>query len=225
MKTILLIISIAVGLMSTACKLETSFATPNSNADANRTVDSTTTNNQEPKSNCSLTAAAAAVVEGLKLGASPEEILATLPGSKDAPEVKSGLAKPASPFGVSEFIVRADKLQPKEKFTNISHFTFGLLDGRVSSISIGYKGPAYSHVDEFVTQFVKGTNLPPADQWQAYPGMDTQLKMLICKDFEVRIFTGGEGGNQNYVLLKDLVADKKLKDRRAKARAQASPTP
>ena len=101
---------------------------------------------------------------------------------------------------------------------------FNLLDGRVSSMNIGYDGPAYAKVDDFVTRFVEGTNLPPADQWQPYTGMDN-LKILTCKDFEVRVFAGGTDGKLNYVLLTDLEAAKQLKDRRAKARAQASPTP
>jgi hypothetical protein len=222
---LLLVIVCLFGLALTACKLEASSNSPKANANASPSpIESTGTASQEPKSNCSLTRATVPVVEGLKLGMTPDELVAALPGSKDDPEVKSGLARPASALGEFDFVVHTDKLQPKEKFEGIDHFTFGLLDGRASSINIGYKGPAYSHVDEFVTKFVKGTNLPPVDQWQGYPGMDTQLKTLVCKDFEVRVFAGGEGGNQNYVLLSDLEAKKTLKDRRAKARAQASPT-
>ena len=222
----LLIVLSVVLCFACGCKLETSSATPNANANANanRAVKSTD-RNEAPQSTCSLTADAAPAVEGLKLRATADQVLAILPGSKDDDEVKSGLARPVSPLGVSQFIVHVSRLQPKEKFANIDHFTFGLLDGKVSSINIGYNGPAYSHVDEFVSKFVKGTNLPPVEQWQAYQGLDTQLKILNCKDFEVRVFAGGEGGNQNYVLLTDLNANKMLKERRAKARAQATPTP
>ena len=169
--------------------------------------------------------AAAPVLNGLKLGMTPDEVLALFPGSKDDAEIKSHLSRPPSQFGVSELIIRPVKFESKEKFVGISQITFSLLDGRVSSFSIGYNGPAYSHVDQFVTKFVAGTNLPPPDQWQAYVGLDTQLKILTCKDFEIRVFAGGEGGNLNYILMRDLEADKKLKDRRKKARAQATPTP
>ena len=55
--------------------------------------------------------------------------------------------------------------------------------------------------------------------------MDNQLKILKCSEIEIRVFAGGPGGNLNYVLMRDLEADKKLKDRRAKARAKATPTP
>lgn len=220
----LLIVVIGLLLLTVACKLETSSARPNSNANANRAAESADIDS-ESKSNCSLTSAAAPVLEGLRVGMSADEVLASLPGGKDDPDVKSQLTRPVSPLGVSEFSVRADKLQPKEKFANISHFTFTLLDGHVSSINIGYSGPAYTDVDEFVTKFVKGTNLPPVGQWAVFPGMETQMKTLTCKNFEVRIFAGGEGGKQNYVLLSDLEAKKTLKERRAKAREQATPTP
>jgi len=154
-----------------------------------------------------------------------EQVLAVFPGSKNDPELRSQLSRPPSPLGGLSFVVRPETLEANEKFDAFTHFTFNLLDGRVSSMNVGYNGPAYSQVDEFVTKFVEGTNLPPADQWQPYVGMDNQLKILTCKDFEVRVFAGGKDGNLNYVLLTDLEADKKLKDRRAKARAQATPTP
>jgi len=167
----------------------------------------------------------APVLNGLKLGMTPDEVLALFPGSKDDAEIKATLARPPSQFGESELLIRPAKFKSKDQFAGISQITFSLLDGHVSSFTVGYNGPAYTHVDQFVAKFVEGTIFPPADQWHAYVGMDTQLKTLTCKDFEARVFSGGEGGNLNYVLMRDLEADKKLKDRRKKAREQASPTP
>lgn len=215
----------AVGIACSACKFETSLATLNGNATPPQASPSPSVAPSEQTTNCSLTKADVPVVSALKLGMTPEEVLAVFPGSKDDPELRSQLLRPPSRLGVSNFVVHPEKLEPNEKFAAFSQFTFNLLDGRVSSLNIGYNGPAYSQVDEFVTKFVEGTKLPPADQWQAYTGMDNQLKILTCKDFEVRVFAGGKDGNLNYVLLTDLEADRRLKDRRAKARAQASPTP
>ena len=155
----------------------------------------------------------------------PEQVLALFPGSNEDAEIRSTLAQPPSQFGVSSFVVRPAKYESKDKFAGISQITFTLLDGRVSSFSVGYNGPEYSHVDKFVAKFVEGTNLPAVDQWEAYVGMDNQLKSLKCSEVEIRVFAGGQGGNLNYVLMRDLEADKKLKDRRAKARAKATPTP
>ncbi len=176
----------------------------------------------QEKTPCTLTLAGAPVINGLKLGMTAAEVLALFPGSKDDAEVRSSLSA-TSQFGTSSVVIRPGKYESKEKFAGINQITFRLLDGRVSNFTVGYDGPEYSHVDKFVAKFIEGKNLPAADQWEAYVGMDNQLKMLKCTEFEIRVFTGGPGGNLNYVLVKDLLADKTLKDRRAKARAAATP--
>jgi hypothetical protein len=217
------LIAIVLALGVSSCKLEPLSANPNSNAPKpSPATASASTASGDQSSQCSLTKSVAPIAEGLKLGMTPDEVLATLPGSKDDAEVKSGLAKPPSPLGVSDFAVHTGNLQPKEKFTNIDHFSFSLLDGHVTSINIGYHGPEYANVDQFVSKIVAGTSLPPADQWQTQVGMDN-LKILTCKDFEVRVFAGGKGGNLNYILVTDLAAAKTVKERRAKAKAAASP--
>jgi hypothetical protein len=155
----------------------------------------------------------------------PEQVLALFPGSNEDAEIRSSLAKPPSQFGMSSFSLRPDKYASRDKFAGINYITFTLLDGRVSNFTVGYNGPEYSHVDTFVAKFVEGTTLPAPDQWEAYVGMDNSLKMLKCTEVEIRVFAGGPGGNLNYALMRDLVADKKLKDRRDKARAKAAPTP
>lgn len=211
---------------SCACKLEPSSATANGNANVNANAPAVaSSSNQEAKPNCPLRIAVAPVLHGLKLGMTPDEVLALFPGSKDDADVQALLSRPPSQFGGTELVIHPQKFESKDKFAGIDHINFSFLDGRAHTINVGYTGPAYSHVDEFVNKFVAGTSMPSAEQWQAYPGMDTQMKTLTCQDFEVRVFVGGEGGNLNYVLLTDLEASKKLKERRAKARAKPSPTP
>jgi len=80
-------------------------------------------------------------------------------------------------------------------------------------------------VDKFLAKFLAGRNLPALEQWEPYTGMETQMKSLKCADFEINAFAGGEAGKINYVSMKDLVAERTLKDRRAKARAKAGATP
>jgi hypothetical protein len=72
-----------------------------------------------------------------------------------------------------------------------------------------------------VAKFAQETSLPTIESWEAFVGLDTQLKLLKCTDFEIRVFAGGPGGNLNYVLVRDLAAVQKLKERRAKAREKA----
>jgi len=161
----------------------------------------------------------------MRLGMTPDDVLALFPGSKDDPDVRAQLARPPSQFGVSELAIRPAKYESGEKFAETNQISFTLLDGRVFNFHIGFAGPEFPHVDKFVAKFVEGTNLPGADQWEPYVGMDHQMKTLTCADFSVRVFAGGPGGNLNYILVEDLEADKKLKERRKKAREKASPTP
>lgn len=213
--------------ISSACsasKSAGSQSAQNNNSQAQLPAQTNATVQEKPT--CQLTSVGAPDIKGLKPGMTPDEVLALFPGSKDDAEVRASLARPPSQFGVSSFLIKPDKYEsPKEKFAGVSQITFTLLDGGVSSFSIGYNGPEYSHVDKFVAKFIEGTNLPAPDQWEAYVGMDNQLKILKCTDFEIRVFAGGEGGKLNYVLMKDLEAEKKLKERRDKARAQATPKP
>ncbi|MGZ5435476.1 MAG: hypothetical protein ACXW3W_15645 [Pyrinomonadaceae bacterium] len=152
-------------------------------------------------------------------------MLALFPGSKEDPELRTDLAKPPNRYGGSNFVIKPSKYESREKFSEASQISFVLLDGRVSTFTVSYSGREWPHVDKFVERFVQDTNLPAVDQWQATVGMENQLKTLTCADFEVRVFAGGEGGRVSYVLFQDLEADEKLKERRRKAREQASPTP
>jgi hypothetical protein len=212
--------------ISDACTASRSAGSPslaNSNpAVVQSPVQSSNASAQE-KPTCQLTLAGAPDMKGLRLGMTADEVLALFPGSKDDAEVRTSLSRPPSQFGVSSFLIRPEKYESKDKFAGVNQITFTLLDGRVSNFSVGYNGPEYSHVDKFVTKFIEGTNLPAVDQWEAYVGMDNSLKILKCTDFEVRVFAGGQGGNLNYALMKDLAAEKKLKERRDKARAKATP--
>ena len=160
-------------------------------------------------------------MNGLRLGMTAEQVLAQFPGSKDDAEVQAMVSRPPSKFGDSGLLIRPAKYDPK--LTEITQINFTLLDGRVSGFSIGYNGPEWPHVDKFVEKFVKGTNLPPPDGWQPYAGMDSQMKTLNCATFEIRVFAGGKGGSLNSVQFRDLAAAKTQKERRAKAKAQATP--
>ena len=226
MKSFLVIASLLI-VASIACTANTSVnsqpvAKATTEPQPTAQVSSLTSQEKVP---CTLTLAGAPVVNGLRLGMTTDEVLALFPGIKQDVEMQANLSRPASQFGVSSFVIRPSQYQSKDKFSGINQISFTLLDGRVSSISIGYNGPEYSHVDRFAEKFVEGKTLPSVDQWEPYVGMDNTLKVLKCAEFEINVFIGGPGGNLNYVLVKDLVSDKKLKDRRAKARAQASPTP
>lgn len=227
MKFLVAIISFSVAL-SVACSASRSASSPTPLAGTpatNQTSSPITASIVQDKPVCTLTMSGAPVIKGLRLGMTPDEVMALFPGSKDDADLRAQLSRPPTSFGGSSFVMRPEKYKNKAEFNGISQISFSVLDGRISSFTVHYPGPQWPHVDQFVTKFIDGTDLPPADQWQPYAGMDNQMKTLTCVDFAIRVFAGGEGANLNYVLLQDLEADKKLKERRKKAREQASPTP
>src|SRR6267143_6199703 len=173
MKIFLAIISflITVSVACTASRLAGSPSSANSNATVAQSSAQTSNPIAQDKPTCQLTLAGAPDIKGLRLGMTPEEVLALFPGSKDDAEVRASLSRPPSQFGVSGFLIRPAKYETKDKFEGINQITFSLLDGRVSNFTVGYNGPEYSHADKFVAKFIEGTSLPPADQWEAYVGM------------------------------------------------------
>ena len=229
MKLLLAMMAFAAAV-SIACSATRSASPspPVENPNSNQTIQSSPTeiaSTGQEKQTCTLNMTSAPSIKGLKLGMTADEVVAVFPGSKDDPEVRSILSRPPTQFGGSELAIRPDKYANKAEFKDISRITFSLLDGRVSGLSVHYNGPAWPHVDKFVEKLGPELNLPPAEQWEAYVGQEAQLKTLTCADFSIRVNAAGEGGNLNYVSLKDLEAEKKLKERRRKAREQASPTP
>lgn len=227
MKQFLAIILLIVGVSVVACT-EYQSARPQETQNSAAVVNDSNQANKSAardKPVCTLTLAGAPDIKGLRLGMTPEQVLALFPGSEEDAELTASLARPPRLFGVGSFLIRPEKYRSKDAFAGISQITFSLLDGRVSRFSVGYNGPEFSHVDKFVAKFVEGTNLPAADAWEAYVGMDNQLKILRCTDLEIRVFAGGPGGNLNYVQMTDLAATRKLKDRRDKATASATPKP
>lgn len=172
-----------------------------------------------------LAVAQAPDIGGLKLGMSIEQVLALFPGIKDNAEVRASLSGPASPFGDLSLIISPENYSPKKKFDRVSQIVVTFLDGRVSTLIVSYDGPMWEHVDGFVAKYSAETKLPAADSWDAFVGMDTQLKTLRCKDFEVSVFAGGNNVNINYVQLRDMTAQQKLKERKARARMMKGTKP
>jgi hypothetical protein len=168
---------------------------------------------------CAMTLAQSPETVGLKLGMSAEQVLALFPGSREDVDVRSSLSRPASPLGVSSFIIVPERYASKDNFRGITQIAVMLLDGQVSTLNVGYKGPEWSHVDEFVEFFAERKKLPAVSAWETRVGMDNQLKTLRCKEFEVELFAGGKNvHNINHVVIRDMLAQQKLKERRAKAR-------
>lgn len=220
--------SIALIAISIACSASKSAESPSANAAHASTYQPLTSPSSsitQDKQPCTLTLSTVPSIKGTRLRMTTDEVLALFPGAKIDPQISAELSRPPRQFGVSSLMIRPEKYESKDQYTEVNQITLTFLDGRVSKLHVGFNGPEWSHVDKFVAKFVEGTNLPGVHQWAAYVGLDTQLKTLTCSDFELRVFAGGQGGTLNYVQMQDLKADETLKERRRKAREQASPTP
>lgn len=214
-------------VISLACSASRSASSPTpltSNQPAPSTATPAPSSPVTERTACTLKVSEAPVINRIKLGMTVNEVLALFPGSKDDEEVKAALARHGQ-FGNSSLPITPSKYGNSADFKSINRVSLSLLDGRVLSFTIQYNGPEWSHIDKFVEKFVEGKDLPAPDQWEPYVGMETQMKTLTCSGFSIRLFNGGEGGSQNYVLIKDIEADNTLKERRKKAQAQTSPTP
>jgi len=218
---VFLALGVAIGCSSKSAGLQSSANNP---AVAVETSSQPTNGKAQEKTSCTLSPTSVPAIKGLKLGMTPAEVKALFPGSETDQDLRTALSQPPSALGVSNFSIRPAKYQSSKGFSGIKQISFVLLDGRVFNFSISYDGPEYSNVDLFVDKVTQGTELPGAAQWEPYVGMDN-LKVLKCVDVELRVFAGGPGGNLNYVSVKDLAAEERLKDRRKKAREKASPTP
>jgi hypothetical protein len=178
---------------------------------------------------CTLTRSAMPLIEGLSLGMTSTEVLNSFPGSSESAEIKSDLARPPSSFGGSQLMIRPLQYKAREAkeapVGAATQISVSFLDGRVMSFHVTYNGPVWTDIDKFVEKVVAGTSLPAPDQWEPYAGLDNQMKTLTCSDVSIRVFAAGDGGNLNSVLVQDLEADNKLKERRRKAREQPKPTP
>jgi hypothetical protein len=180
---------------------------------------------QEEKAFCAVSAAQVPQLGNLKTGLTVEQVLAIFPGSSADKEIVAELAKPANQFGGSTLTIRPERYESKELFAGVQQIGFKFLDGKVASFRVGYSGPQWKHVDEFIEKFSAGSNLPAIGAWEAYVGLDNQLKTLKCSGFELSIFAGSTDGKTNYVEMRDLAAEETLKERRAKARAAQQSKP
>lgn len=152
-------------------------------------------------------------INGLRLGMTKDQVLSLFPGIEEDKEIRASLTRPVGRFGTSSLAIKPGRYNTRKRFDRVSQISVTFLDGRVSTFNIGYDGPVWGHVDEFVTKFAEEARLPGADSWTASEGMSTQLKTLKCKDFDVSVFAGGENVKLNYVVMRDLTAKQRLQER------------
>src|SRR6266850_3606964 len=123
MKLFLAILSflITVSVACTASRSAGSQSLANNNSTVAQSSAQISNASGQEKPTCQLTLAGAHDIKGLRPGMTTDEVLALFPGSKDDAELRTRLSSPASPLGVSSFVLRPDKYESaKEKFAGVS---------------------------------------------------------------------------------------------------------
>ena len=143
------------------------------------------------KSPCTLAAARAPAIRGVKLGMKIDDVLALFPGSAEKDEIKSVIAKADGypNFGIVSIFVGPGEYSTKDRFAGIAAFRFVFFDGRVNQYEVEYEsppgGPAWRRVDDWVTKLVDAFGLPAVTDWTVDQDIPSR-KSLKCDGFQLQ---------------------------------------
>lgn len=154
----------------------------------------------QPK--CNLSFAQSPAIRGIQLGMSTQAVLALFPGSSEREDVKRELAAAggAPNYGVARLYFQPFTYPSpaKERFAGIEHYSITLFDGRVTELTVRYRGhgssprgPFWKSVDDFLAKLVETYKLPEARDWDR---RSLDEKALKCADYEVVASTSGGFG-------------------------------
>lgn len=140
---------------------------------------------------CTLAAAKAPAIRGVKLGMKIDDVLALFPGSAEKDEIKSAIAKAGGypNFGMVNIFVGPREYSTKDRFAGIADFRFVFFDGRVDQYEVEYEslpgGPAWRRVDDWVTKLVDAFGLPAVTDWSVDQIIPSR-KSLRCDGFQLQ---------------------------------------
>jgi len=140
---------------------------------------------------CTLAAAKAPAIRGVKLGMKIDDVLVLFPGSAENDEIKSAIAKADGypNFGIVNIFVGPREYSTKDRFAGIADFRFVFFDGRVDQYEVEYEsppnGPAWRRVDDWVTKLVDAFGLPAATDWTVDQNISSR-KSLKCDGFQLQ---------------------------------------
>ncbi len=167
-----------------------------------------------PAGKCSLTLAQSPEIRSLRLGMSSEEVLKLFPGSSDDATIRQSLSSAGEQFGMARVLILNGKYLPKPKFAGVVGFSFNFLDNRLSELWVGYDGPNWRTVDDFIAKLTEALSIPTTEVWEA----DAGGKRLTCQGFKMWVAAGERGAS---IRLKSLEADQIVRNREEAAKEKA----
>lgn len=132
---------------------------------------------------CNLAREKAPAIRGVKLGMTPDELHALLPGMRE--DYKDVLVNARKFPGFGAAFLNANVVDK-----DIEGFNFQLFDDHLVQYTVFYKGPNsvprgpyWPNGDDLIARFADSYHLPDQANWVA----DAGVRILRCKGFEVRI--------------------------------------
>lgn len=129
---------------------------------------------------CSLTAATAPSVRGLRLGMSTDELLALFPSSTKRKDIREALEKAKAATASEPVYLSFEPARDsgKEQFVGVDSVSAGLLKGRVTDFGVVYVGATWT-IDEWVAKLSESFGLPAPSDWVQGPS-ENPNKVLKC---------------------------------------------
>lgn len=168
-----------------------------------------------PTQKCSLTRAQSPEIRGIRLGMTAEQLLALFPDEYNRRRINEAIdwSKRPKSYGVGRFDLGSFTQVPDPKFAGVNYITVEMLDERVTSFHISYRGPEWNSVDQFVAKLSETLRLPTAS-WEPPAGSQQSLK---CDGFVVDAFVSSES-LQNGVRVQDTSVNGVVSERRQTAK-------
>jgi hypothetical protein len=145
---------------------------------------------------CKLTLAQAPVIRGLRLGMPSDELFAIFPANEReefdrAQRLKSAELPPN--YGYTSFRFNLSDYATRDRFMGIGALNFGILDGKVVSISAEYRNaPQFDRPGQLMEIITKQFSLPELKDWPGENEYSTHPS-LSCDGFRFQMDAHGVG--------------------------------
>jgi len=146
------------------------------------------------KSQCSLTPEQSPEIRGVRLGMSADKLMAVFPEEAHRTAVENAVkdSKKADSYGFARVNLFAGSPEANPRFSGVAIITVELLDERITSFYVNYRGPEWKNVDQFIAKLSEAFHLPTVEHWRPEPG--ASLKSLTCDGFVIQAYAGNSSG-------------------------------
>ena len=156
-------------------------------------------------------------IRGVRLGMTTEKLLTAFSDEASQEAIAAAIkdSKNPSNYGFGRVALQPGNTS-NPKFANVNYISIEVLDNKVSEFQVGYVGPEWKSVDQFITKLSEAFHLLPAEDWEGPSGPN---KALRCNGFAISVY-GNPGSPSSSVNVTDVSAPKIVNDRREAAKEQ-----